>query len=90
MFPVSCLDWSNDNLFAHQGRIGILEVHSRDKKLDPDVNFQKVARATAGFTGAELMNLMNTAAVQAVRQGRDTVSEADIFEVCLCTLNVLV
>ena len=66
--------------------MGILEVHSRDKKLEPDVNFQKVARATAGFTGAELMNLMNTAAVQAVRQGRDSVSEADIFEVVHCLI----
>ena len=62
--------------------MGILEVHSRDKKLEANVNFQKVARATAGFTGAELMNLMNTAAVEAVRQGRDRVTEADIFEVC--------
>lgn len=61
--------------------MGILEVHSRDKKLEDNVNFQKVARATAGFTGAELMNLMNTAAVEAVRQGRDRVTEPDIFEV---------
>ena len=70
-------------IFVHflQGRVGILEVHARDKKLEADVDFQKVARATAGFTGAELMNLMNTAAVEAVRQGRDRVTEPDIFEV---------
>lgn len=63
-------------------------MHARDKKLEADVDFQKVARATAGFTGAELMNLMNTAAVEAVRQGRDRVTEADIFEVG--TLDVLI
>lgn len=71
-----------------QGRIGILEVHSRDKALEDNVDFQKVARATAGFTGAELMNLMNTAAVEAVRQGRDRVTEPDIFEVW-CSLYLM-
>lgn len=65
-----------------QGRIGILEVHARDKELEDDIDFQKVARATAGSTGAELMNLMNQAAIVTVRQGRKKITQADIFEVC--------
>lgn len=64
-----------------QGRIGILEVHARDKELEDDIDFQKVARATAGSTGAELMNLMNQAAIVTVRQGRKKITQADIFEV---------
>lgn len=47
-------------------------VHSRDKKISPEVDFEKVARATAGFTGAQLMNLMNQAAITAVRQVRSS------------------
>ena len=64
-----------------QGRIGILKVHARGKELDADVDFHKVARATAGSTGAELMNLMNQSAIVTVRQGRETITEVDIFEV---------
>ena len=65
-----------------QGRIGILEVHARDKELDEGIDFHKVARATAGSTGAELMNLMNQSAIVTVRQGRQKITQADIFEVC--------
>lgn len=50
------------------GRVEILLVHSRDKVLGDDVDFRRVSRATAGFTGAQLMNLMNQAAIVAVRQ----------------------
>ena len=53
-----------------QGRVGILKVHSRGKKIEPDLDFDKVARATAGFTGADLMNLMNQSAITAVRAVR--------------------
>ena len=67
-----------------QGRIGILKVHARGKELEEDIDFHKVARATAGSTGAELMNLMNQSAIITVRQGRDTITEADIFEVMTC------
>ncbi|BDA40994.1 ATP-dependent zinc metalloprotease FTSH, chloroplastic [Coccomyxa sp. Obi] len=63
-----------------QGRIGILKVHSRNKKIEEDLDYHKVARATAGFTGAELMNLMNTAAVVAVRRGAKIITEADVFQ----------
>ena len=53
-----------------QGRVGILKVHARGKKIEPGLDFDKVARATAGFTGAELMNLMNQSAITAVRAVR--------------------
>ncbi|KAL0023671.1 hypothetical protein WJX77_011852 [Trebouxia sp. C0004] len=62
------------------GRIGILKVHARDKELDDDVDFRKIARATAGSTGAELMNLMNQSAILTVRQGREKITEVDVFE----------
>lgn len=64
-----------------QGRIGILKVHSRNKKIEEGLDYNRVARATAGFTGAELMNLMNTAAVVAVRRGAKIVTEGDVFQV---------
>ena len=51
-----------------RGRLDILAVHARDKPLDVDVNMHRVARATAGFSGADLMNLMNQSAVEAVRR----------------------
>lgn len=53
-----------------RGRLDILDVHARDKPLDVDVNMHRVARATAGFSGADLMNLMNQSAVEAVRRVR--------------------
>ena len=64
-----------------QGRIGILKVHARNKKIEEGLDYHKVARATAGFTGAELMNLMNTSAVVAVRRGAKIITEADVFQV---------
>ena len=64
-----------------QGRVGILGVHSRNKKVEEGLDYHKVARATAGFTGAELMNLMNTAAIVAVRRGAKIITEADVFQV---------
>ena len=58
----------------------ILEVHSRGKKLEEGINFNRVARATAGSTGADLMNVMNTAGMVAVRRGAKVISEDDIFQ----------
>src|SRR5487761_330818 len=58
-------------------RKAILEVHCRDKKLAPDVNLEVVARGTPGFSGADLANLVNEAAINAVRNGRDVLSAAD-------------
>ena len=59
-----------------QGRVGILRVHARGKKIEPGLDFDKVARATAGFTGADLMNLMNQSAITAVRAVRHMPSRA--------------
>lgn len=63
-----------------KGREEILRVHSRDKLVAPDVDFNRISRATAGFTGAELMNLMNQSAIVAVRQARTEITEMDVFE----------
>jgi cell division protease FtsH len=58
-------------------RKAILEVHSRDKKLGPDVDLEVVARGTPGFSGADLANLTNEAAFFAVRAGREVLTAAD-------------
>ena len=58
-------------------RQAILAVHCRDKRLAPDVDLQAVARATPGFSGADLANLTNEAAIAAVRRGHDVISAAD-------------
>jgi cell division protease FtsH len=58
-------------------RKAILAVHSRDKKLGPDVDLEVVARGTPGFSGADLANLANEAAIFAVREGRDVLTAAD-------------
>jgi cell division protease FtsH len=58
-------------------RSAILAVHTRDKKLAPDVNLDAVARGTPGFSGADLANLANEAAIAAVRDNRDVLTAAD-------------
>jgi cell division protease FtsH len=58
-------------------RAAILAVHCRGKKLAPDVNLDAIARGTPGFSGADLANLTNEAAIFAVRDGRDTITAAD-------------
>lgn len=63
-----------------EGRVEILKVHSRDKKIGEDLDYGRVARATAGFTGAELMNLMNQSAIIAARQGQPAIGNAEVFE----------
>jgi cell division protease FtsH len=60
-----------------KGRIAILEVHMRKAKLAPDVDAEKVAALTPGFTGADLANLVNEAALLATRRGADAVSMRD-------------
>jgi cell division protease FtsH len=60
-----------------KGRIQILEVHMRKAKLAPDVDAEKVAALTPGFTGADLANLVNEAALLATRRGGDAVTMAD-------------
>ncbi len=63
-----------------RGREAILKVHSRKKPIGPDVNFRTIARITAGFTGADLENLLNEAAILSVRDGRKVITMADINE----------
>ena len=63
-----------------QGRIAILKVHGRDVHIDGDVDWGAIARATAGASGAELANIINEGALRAVRQGRRTVTQADLEE----------
>lgn len=60
------------------GREDILKVHSRNKPLAEDVDLKQVAQTTAGFTGADLENLMNEAAINAAKQGKSFVVQDDI------------
>ena len=61
-----------------RGREDILKVHARNKPLEPDVNLREVARSTAGFTGADLANLLNEAALLAARRKKSLIGMADI------------
>ena len=63
-----------------KGREAILKVHSKQVKIDETVDFNAIARATSGASGAELANIINEAALRAVRMGRKTVSQADLEE----------
>merc|ERR1711991_546033 len=62
------------------GRVKILEVHSRGKTVSADVDFEKVARRTPGFTGADLANLMNEAAIIAARRELTEISKEEIAD----------
>ncbi len=58
-------------------RMAILAIHGRGRRLGPDVDLDVVSRGTPGFSGADLANLVNEAAINAVRDGRDVLSAAD-------------
>jgi cell division protease FtsH len=62
------------------GRVEILKVHTRGLKLDPDLNLRKVASQTPGFSGADLANIANEAALMAARKNKDSVEETDFQE----------
>ena len=62
-----------------QGRLDTLKVHTRKIKLSEDVDLKKIAQATAGAVGADLANLVNEAALRAVRQGRKAVNQEDLL-----------
>ncbi len=62
------------------GRIAILKVHARDVKMSGSIDFEVIARATSGASGAELANIINEAALRAVKLGRDTVIQEDLEE----------
>ncbi|MBQ6541950.1 MAG: AAA family ATPase, partial [Lachnospiraceae bacterium] len=61
-----------------KGREEILKVHARRKKIGEDVDFKKVAKTTAGFTGADLENLLNEAAIGAAKRNADYITEHDV------------
>ena len=63
-----------------RGREAILKVHSRNKPLAPDVNFKTLARMTAGFSGADIANLMNEAAILAARKNQKAITNVDLYE----------
>ncbi|MBR2759824.1 MAG: ATP-dependent zinc metalloprotease FtsH [Solobacterium sp.] len=63
-----------------KGREDILRVHAAKVKMDPDVDFTKIARMASGASGAELANIINEGALRAVREGRKTVSQRDLEE----------
>ena len=61
------------------GRLATLQVHTRNIRLAEDVDLKKIALATAGTVGADLANLVNEAALRAVRMGRKAVNQADLL-----------
>lgn len=63
-----------------KGRVSILKVHSKDVKLDESVDFEEIALATSGAVGADLANMMNEAAINAIKHGREAVSQQDLLE----------
>ena len=62
------------------GRVAILKVHAKDVKTEDNIDFNSIARATSGASGAELANIINEAALRAVRHGRDKVTQEDLEE----------
>ena len=63
-----------------KGRIDVLKVHAKDVKMDETVNLEEIALATSGAVGSDLANMINEAAINAVKKGRNVVSQADLFE----------
>ena len=63
-----------------QGRIDILKVHARKIKIEKDMDYKAVALMTAGTSGAQLANIVNEAALRAVRMGRNIVTQEDLIE----------
>jgi cell division protease FtsH len=61
-----------------KGRLGILEVHARSKKLNPEVSLETVARRTPGFSGADLANLLNEAAILTARRRKDAITPLEV------------
>ncbi|WP_448603566.1 ATP-dependent zinc metalloprotease FtsH [Thermoleptolyngbya sp.] len=66
------------DLPGYKGRLGILEVHARDKKLSPEVSLEAIARRTPGFSGADLANLLNEAAILTARRRKEEITPLEI------------
>ena len=64
----------------YEGRLAILKVHSKDVKLSPDVDLEKVAKQTAGLAGADLANIINEAALLAGRKNKKEIEQEDLLE----------
>ena len=63
-----------------KGRVDVLKVHAKDAKMDESVNLEEIALATSGAVGSDLANMINEAAINAVKNGRQVVSQKDLFE----------
>lgn len=63
-----------------KGRVDVLKVHSKDVKIDETVDLEAIALATSGAVGSDLANMINEAAITAVKNGRNVVSQSDLFE----------
>ena len=63
-----------------KGRVDVLKVHSKDVKMDETVDLEEIALATSGAVGSDLANMINEAAINAVKHGRNAVSQSDLFE----------
>ena len=63
-----------------KGREDILKVHLKNVKTDENINFKQIALGTSGCSGADIANMVNEAALKAVREGRETVNQDDLME----------
>ena len=63
-----------------KGRVEVLKVHAKDVRMDETVNLEEIALATSGAVGSDLANMINEAAINAVKHGRNAVSQKDLFE----------
>ncbi len=63
-----------------KGRVDVLKVHSKDVRMDETVDLEEIALATSGAVGSDLANMINEAAITAVKKGRTAVSQSDLFE----------
>jgi cell division protease FtsH len=68
------------DLPAYKGRLGILQVHARNKKLAPEVSLEAVAQRTPGFSGADLANLLNEAAILTARRRKEAITPLEISD----------
>ncbi|MBW4680548.1 MAG: ATP-dependent zinc metalloprotease FtsH [Microcoleus vaginatus WJT46-NPBG5] len=66
------------DLPSYNGRLGILEVHARNKKLAPEVSLDAIARRTPGFSGADLANLLNEAAILTARRRKEAIGSLEV------------
>lgn len=68
------------DLPSYNGRLGILQVHARNKKLDPSVDLKAIARRTPGFSGADLANVLNEAAILTARRRKEAITPLEVSD----------